>query len=451
MSSDVFGVIAPHPPIMVEEVGGSRAEATAASSEAMVEAARALERFDPDTIVIMSPHSPAMSDAFIVDTAERYVGSLAQFGAPHMQLAYRGDPELAFAILEHLDRAGIPAFDRAGVPSLASGELDHGVLVPMSFLDRGARWPIVDLSLSFLPLETHADLGRQVSAAALSLDRRIAFIASGDCSHRLTPDAPAGYSPRAKELDQALIDLVSTSDFAGLTRIDPALIEAGGECGLRSFIALGGAADPASARLLAYEGPWGVGYLTAVVNEPAPTPDAGHKGGAPGLDGHEIVKLARGTIEGFVRDGRAPQDPSLHDAALPARAGAFVSLHMKGQLRGCIGTIAPVTSSLAEEVVRNAIEASTADPRFSPVTIDELELLDIKVDVLHPPEPATEDELDPSSYGVIVRCGPRRALLLPDLEGVDTVEQQLAITRRKAGIGPTEPVALERFRVDRYA
>jgi AmmeMemoRadiSam system protein A len=436
---------------MVEEVGGSRASVTKESAAAMHEAARTLADFDPDTVVVMSPHSPALSDAFAVDTASRYIGSLAQFGAPDLVLEYHGDSGLATRILEYLDAAGIPGLDRGAVPSMASGQLDHGVLVPLSFLDRQARWPIVDMSLSFLPLDVHAEVGRRVAAAAESLGRRIAFVASGDCSHRLTPDAPAGYSPRAADLDARLVDLIGRSDFAGLAEIDPELIEAGGECGLRSFVTLGGAAAPASARVLSYEGPWGVGYLTALVNESAVTPSSGSKGGAPGSDGHEIVSLARSTIETYVREGRTIEPEGLDDPDLPARAGAFVSLHVNGQLRGCIGTILPVTASLAQEVVRNAIEAATADPRFPPVTPEEVDALDIKVDVLNTPECAEQKDLDPARYGVIVTSGTRRGLLLPDLEGVDTVEQQLAIARRKAGIGPDEPVTLERFRVDRYA
>lgn len=451
MSADILGVIAPHPPIMLDEVGGERSSVTESSSQAMSEAARVLASFDPDTLVIMSPHSPAISDAFIVDTATRYVGSLAQFGAAEVELEYRGDQELALAILSRLDDSGVAAFDRAGVPSLASGDLDHGVLVPMSYLDKTARWPIVVLSLSFLPLEIHAELGRLVAKAADSLGRRIAFIASGDCSHRLTRDAPAGYSPRAKELDQALVDLVAASDFEGLAHIDPALVEAGGECGLRSFITLGGAAEPASARVLSYEGPWGVGYLTALVNEGAVTPNVGHKAGAPGLDSHEIVLAARHIIENYVLNGRAGAPTPFDSTDLPRRAGVFVSLHINGQLRGCIGTISPTEDSLEHEVVRNAIDAATGDPRFPPVTADELPHLDIKVDVLHPAELTTTEHLDPSAYGVIVTSGFRRALLLPDLEGVDTVEQQLAIVRRKAGIGPDEDISIERFRVDRYA
>ncbi|MHB9002727.1 MAG: AmmeMemoRadiSam system protein A, partial [Coriobacteriia bacterium] len=133
-----------------------------------------------------------------------------------------------------------------------------------------------------------------------------------------------------------------------------------------------------------------------------------------------------------------------------SRAGVFVSLHRLGALRGCIGTILPVHENLAQEVVANAISAATGDPRFDPLTPGELVDLDIKVDVLRAPESCTIDDLDPAVYGVIASSGFRRGLLLPDLEGVDTIEQQLAIACRKGGIVPGEPVELQRFQVDRH-
>lgn len=453
MSASVFGIIAPHPPIMVEAVGGDRAAVTSDSIEALAQAAELLARFDPDTVVIMSPHSPALADAFAVETAERLEGSFAQFGAAHARYSYAGDPELAHRLLERLDAAGIPAVDRARSLTLDSGVLDHGVMVPMNFLDPAGRWPVLDLSLSWLSYEQHRELGVQVASAAADLGRKIAFVASGDCAHRLTRDAPAGYSPRAAEFDAELVRLLGMSDFEGLMHIDRDLVEAAGECGLRSFIALGGAAEPASARVLSYEGPWGVGYLTALVNEqvvPAATAETGAKGGMPGDAEHEVVALARMTIEALIERGVAPSPTPLADPSLPARAGTFVSLHRGGELRGCIGTIAPMQPTLAEEIVHNAIEAATHDPRFPALARDELADLDISVDVLHDPEPCTLEELDPSCYGVIVTSGYRRGLLLPDLEGVDTADHQVDIARRKACIPLEVPAELERFRVDRY-
>lgn len=169
---------------------------------------------------------------------------------------------------------------------------------------------------------------------------------------------------------------------------------------------------------------------------------------------HPLVKLARATIEAYVRERRMIDPPEELPPEMQGCAGAFVSLHdSHGNLRGCIGTIEPKEPNLAQEAIHNAISAATNDPRFPPVRPDELDDLTIKVDVLTEPELVdTPDELDPRRYGVIVQSARdyRRGLLLPDLEGVDTVEYQIEIARRKAGIGPNELVKLYRFEVKRY-
>jgi AmmeMemoRadiSam system protein A len=167
----------------------------------------------------------------------------------------------------------------------------------------------------------------------------------------------------------------------------------------------------------------------------------------------DLVELARQAIDKCVREGRTlkQQDCPELFRKVEGKAGAFVSLKKQGQLRGCIGTFEPTRSNLAEEIVHNAISSCTRDPRFEPVREDELDLLDVSVDVLGEPEPVPdESHLDPRKYGVIVRSGHRLGLLLPDLEGVDTVEEQLDIARRKAGIGPRDRVELFRFEVRRY-
>ncbi len=461
MKTPVFGIISPHPPIFVERVGGSRSHVTQDSLDALSRAAAALARYEPHTVVLMSPHAPALSDAFLVDDSVSLSGSLAQFGDPVVR-TWKGDPDLAYAIAREIASSGRPVVLRTEDKRLDPGHLDHASLVPLEFLDPGRAYHLVVLSLSNLGYAAHRDVGAAVALAAEKLDRKVAFVASGDLSHRLTPDAPAGYSPRAAELDEEIVSCVEQGHLSDLAHIDPSLIEAGGECGLRSFIALGGFAnsDPVPTRVLSYEGPWGVGYLTALVGSealrsddvqaPARTPDRGSKGGAPGDYESEIVRLARVAISAHLGDTRHAPDTHLVDPRLPARAGVFVSLHRGGELRGCIGTISPTRERLGEEVVANAVEAAVHDPRFPPLTREELHDLDIKVDVLHPAEPATADDLDPKRYGVIVTSGWRRGLLLPDLEGVEDVQTQLAIALRKAGISPDEPYTIERFRVDRY-
>jgi AmmeMemoRadiSam system protein A len=165
---------------------------------------------------------------------------------------------------------------------------------------------------------------------------------------------------------------------------------------------------------------------------------------------HPIVRLAKEAVESYIRKGKTPKPKKLTQE-MRERAGVFVSLHKHGQLRGCIGTFEPTKKNVAEEVIANAISSSTGDPRFPRVTASELDDLEYSVDILTEPEPVTDiSQLDPEKYGVIVESGWRRGLLLPALEGVDSVEEQIAICRLKAGISSSEPVELYRFQVRRF-
>jgi AmmeMemoRadiSam system protein A len=165
---------------------------------------------------------------------------------------------------------------------------------------------------------------------------------------------------------------------------------------------------------------------------------------------HPIVKLAKEAVEGYVRHGKVLRPTEL-TAEMKGRAGVFVSIKKRGELRGCIGTFAPTRANIAEEIVANAVCSATQDPRFVPVEASELDDLKYSVDVLTEPEPVKSvAQLDPKKYGVIVECGFGRGLLLPDLEGVDSVEEQIRICRAKAGISAEEPIKLYRFSVKRF-
>jgi len=165
---------------------------------------------------------------------------------------------------------------------------------------------------------------------------------------------------------------------------------------------------------------------------------------------HPVVKLAKETVESYIRNGKVARPKEL-TPEMKERAGVFVSLHKHGQLRGCIGTFEPAKDNVAEEIIANAISSSTMDPRFPPVTASELDDLEYSVDILTAPEPVADlSQLDPKEYGVIVESGWKRGLLLPDLEGVDSVEEQIAICRLKAGISASEPLNLYSFQVRRF-
>ena len=166
---------------------------------------------------------------------------------------------------------------------------------------------------------------------------------------------------------------------------------------------------------------------------------------------HPLAALAKETVEMYAREGKKLSPPTALTPEMQGKAGVFVSIHKHGDLRGCIGTFEPQQKNVAEEIITNAVSASTRDPRFSPVKESELEDLDYSVDVLTTPEPVDDvSQLDPKKYGVIVEAGWRRGLLLPDLEGVDSAEYQIGICRQKGGIDADEPVQLYRFEVKRY-
>lgn len=167
--------------------------------------------------------------------------------------------------------------------------------------------------------------------------------------------------------------------------------------------------------------------------------------------GDELTELAKAALTAWIVEHRKIAPPSSLPQPMKAKAGVFVSLHIGDDLRGCIGTFRPTTENIAFEIINMAIEASTEDPRFPPVRASEIPKLDISVDVLGEPESIDSmDLLDPKVYGVIVTSGYKRGLLLPDLEGIDTAQEQVAIAKRKAGIMGSEPIKLQRFKVTRH-
>jgi AmmeMemoRadiSam system protein A len=165
---------------------------------------------------------------------------------------------------------------------------------------------------------------------------------------------------------------------------------------------------------------------------------------------HPIAQLAKDTVDNYIRNNKVNKLIQLTDEMKP-RAGVFVSIHKHGELRGCIGTFEPTTENIAEEIIRNAISSATQDPRFEAVKVAELPDLDYSVDILTSPVPVDDiNKLDPKKDGIIIQSGYRRGLLLPDLEGVDTVNEQIYICRMKAGIGTEEPIKVFSFQVRRY-
>ncbi|MBO6265024.1 MAG: AmmeMemoRadiSam system protein A [Acidaminococcaceae bacterium] len=453
----------PHPPLILPEVGHGEEKRIQSTIDAFDAAAKFIADLQPDTVIISSPHSILYSDYFHISPGPSAKGSMAQFGAPQLKFSCAYDEELVKAVEAAAKEKNIPA----GTLGNRQPELDHGTMVPMYFLAKYCKTcKIVRLALSGFSLKEHYRVGMLIAETAEKLGRKIAWIASGDLSHKLTKEGPYGFNPAGPQYDKKIMEVMGSGNFADLFSFKDDFLEEAAECGHRSFVLMAGAFDglAVESRKLSYEGPFGVGYGVTLFR-PAGPDDSRHfleaydiirnKMKADRLAKEdEYVKLAREVIEHYVKtNGGYLRTPRHIIPEMTAqKAGVFVSLKIRGVLRGCIGTIGPMYNNVAEEIRHNAISACSRDPRFTPVMPDELEELEYSVDVLGPMEPiSSPSQLDVKRYGVLVTKGSRSGLLLPNLPGVDTIEQQVDIAKQKAGIRPEENgCELQRFEVVRH-
>ncbi|MDI3310281.1 MAG: AmmeMemoRadiSam system protein A [Thermoanaerobacterium sp.] len=457
----------PHPPIIVHEVGRGEEHKIQKTIDSFEKASRNIESQKPDTIIIISPHAYVFSDAVSIDMMEKVEGDLGQFGAYNVKMEFQGDLSLASDIVKNAENEKIPVAkidDKMINRFKLSKKLDHGSIVPLYFIRKYIDgFKLIRMSYGFLPFEKLYDFGVQIGKSIRESDRNVVFIASGDLSHKLTPDSPNGYTPNGKVFDEKLLNLLRDFKVKEIINMDKELISDAAECGFRSVCVMLGVLDgyKVKTNILSYEGPFGVGYGVAEFISESYTGigllDELYKIKKERIDNirkseDAYVKLARESLEYYLKNNRIMSVPNgLPEEMIKTKAGVFVSLHKDGELRGCIGTIYPSKNNIAEEIIRNAVSAGTEDPRFYPVELDELDDIVYSVDVLTKPEPVkSKDELDAKKYGVIVKSGYKSGLLLPDLDGVDTVDQQISIALRKAGIAPDEKYTLERFQVVRH-
>ena len=374
-----------------------------------------------DTFIIMGPTHTGLGEPFSVMVEGTWRTPLGDVEV---------DSELARRIVAISEYA--VADDRAHLE-------EHAVEVQVPFLQYiNPHVRIVPMILAGAPSEIYKEIGHSIARAIKELKREAVILASGDMTHR-EPQAAAA------EKDMKAVEAMIALDEDELTeRYKKYRISMCAHGPVVTLIAAGKELGVTGAELVKYQtsgdilGDYSevVGYAGVIFK----------KGGM-----HPLAALARETVETYVRDGKTPPLPDNPTPEMREKAGVFVSIHKLGNLRGCIGTFEPQQENVAGEIIANAVSSATRDPRFPPIAPDELKDLNYSVDVLTKPEPVEdESHLDPKKYGVIVEAGWKRGLLLPDLEGVDTAENQIDICRRKGGISPDEPVQLYRFEVKRY-
>lgn len=453
--------MAPHPPLIIPEIGRGEERKIQDTVDAYREIAGRIAALKPETIVLISPHQVMYADYFHISPGSGAKGDFAQFRAGQVQIEAEYDTEFRENLCKLADAGNLPA----GTMGERDRQLDHGTMVPLYFVNQyWKEYRLVRVGLSGLSLSAHYALGQRIRETSEILGRNVVVIASGDLSHRLKEDGPYGYREEGPEYDRRIMEVMGSGDFGKLFEFSEGFCERAGECGHRSFTIMAGALDrtEVSARKLSYEGPFGVGYGICAYEILGKNLRRNFKDQYDEKERDRVRKmragedayvgLARKTIEEYILTGRKGRiHEELPEEMRRQRAGVFVSIKKEGRLRGCIGTIQPVQDSIAEEIIENAVNAAVRDPRFSPIEPDELDKLSISVDVLGDTEEIdSPDKLDVKRFGVVVTKGYKRGLLLPNLEGVDTVEEQIAIAKQKAGIGEREQVRLERFEVVRH-
>lgn len=452
----------PHPPLLIPDIGKGKEAAISSTIEAYNEVGKQIKDLAPDVIILTSSHGPAYSDYIHISPGKKLRGSFKSFGAPNVALEFKTESKLTDGIIETARIFGIDA----GLEGAQNNDLDHGALVPLYFITRYySDFTLIRISIAGFSLEQLYNFGYCIQKAVSDYDKNVVFVGSGDLSHKLTNEGPYGFAPEGPVFDEYFVEAIKASDFKKLISVDEELSHMAAECGLRSFVIVTGALNGLNikSKVLSYEGPFGVGYMVAELS----------------IDGHDLsrdlfsffdcknkseieaarkaedpyVSLARESLEYYINRGKILETPDyLPSEMLSQRKGVFVSIKKHGKLRGCIGTVSPMNNSVAEEIISNAISAGTRDPRFNPIKKSELKDLVYSVDVLEDFEDINSiNQLDVVRYGVIVSSGYKRGLLLPNLEGVDTPDQQVEIALSKAGINKGESYKMQRFEVIRHS
>lgn len=417
--------IMPHPPIIIPSIGKGEEHRIQQTADAYQRAAEEIARMKPETLVVLSPHAAAYADYLHIAPGTAAKGDFSGFGSADPPLKFSCDAQFVSALSEEAGRRGLPA----GTFGDKHRPIDHGALVPLTFITRAYRdFQLVRCSISGLGASAHYRFGQCIARTAEKLGRRVVLIASGDLSHKLKEDGPYGFAEEGPKFDREVTEAMKAGDFFRFLTFDEKFCEAAAECGLPSFQILAGVFDGIAVKpeFLSYEGPFGVGY--AVCGYTPLGPGESRRFGENleqrkketllkrRKDEDEYIRLARISLENRIIEGkRLPLPGKLPPDLAKRRAGVFVSLKKDGRLRGCIGTIQATQSCVAEEIICNAVS-----------------------------------DLDPARYGVIVRSGERCGLLLPDLPGVNTPREQVSIALRKAGIGENESYTMERFEVVRH-
>ena len=451
----------PDPKIAIPAIGKGEEKKIPRTLAAFDIVAQDIASLRPDTIVFITPHNVIYDHYFHISPGDKAKGDCRKFGTKHVKLNLKYDTNLAATVAHISGKFGVSA----KTMGVRNAPLDHGVMVPLWFINRRySKFKAMRISPSNLDAESHYKMGQCLKEAAESIGRRVVVVASGNLSRKVEEKTQSGYVHEALMYDREMAHIFATGAFQRLFAIPISLRDSADECGYSVFSILAGSLDRKHVRseLLSYENPSGEGYAVSIftpgghspnrefVKRPKPKPNKLVI--KPHALENSYCTLARRALEYMVLHGVSMPIPvGLPSEMLDNRAGAFVSIYTNGKLRGAAGALDPTTENIAAEIAKNAVIAGRMDERFPPIMRKDLPGLVYKVDIISAPEIVNGPEyLDVKRYGLVVTCGDKWGVLLPNQRGIETAEQQIDTVKLRAGIDPDLPAVLERFEVVRH-
>ncbi len=426
--------IVPHPPLIIPSIGRGKEKKIQTTINAYKQVAKEVSTIKPDTIIIISPHSVNYQDSIHISPGAYAEGDFNNFYSPEtIKVEY---DEL---LINEIDKIAKEKKYPINIDTENNPKLDHGTMIPLYFINQEYQnYKVIRIGISNLSLEKHYQFGIIIKEAIQNKNNKTIVIASGDLSHKLQENGPYGYSEDGKKYEKMIIKTLMNANFKELINYNQELLEKAAICGHPSFSIMAGTLDKTKvkSKFYSHEDITGVGY-TIISYTP--------------MSEDIYVQLATKTIEEYIKNNKILKiNNDIPKELIDNKAGVFVTIYKNNYLRGCIGTIFPTSNSIAEEIINNAISSATKDNRFIPIEKEELEDLTIKVDVLSKPEIINSiEELNPKEYGIIITRGYKRGVLLPDIEGVNTKEEQIAIAKEKGNITENDYI-IERFTVKRH-
>lgn len=456
----------PHPPIIIPKIGGGNQFIAFDTLNACKKISNEISSLVPNTIVILSPHGFTPENQIsIIDTFFAN-GDFAEYGAPDLSMEAEIDYKLTKSIINAANENNFPISSLNHQNTEIYGKdlkLDHGAMVPLYFLNNSnKKYKIVHITCTDLPKLELYKFGILLENCIKNSSSNVVIVASGDLSHKLKDNAYYDYNEIGEVFDKQILNILKNSDVVSLFNMNNDIAQAAAQCALNPLYIMFGCCNyiDLKSNFLSYEGPFGIGYAVFSFHKIGDKID-GYLSKLEKLHNDCICKtitnesiyskLARNAIKHYILTGNYLENHSDYENhLLNDEYGVFISLKNDGILRGCVGTLEPKYKNLKEEIIHNSVESALYDPRFNPVDISELDMINISIDIICALEHCSIDDLAPSKYGVLARYGNKEGILLPNIPGIDSSSEQIKLALCKAGIKDNEEYSLFRFETKKF-